>query len=53
VTTMTWLVIASALIVLVGVLGLLTLAQAAKQYRDWDTPPLKAKRQYWRRDMHR
>ena len=50
---MTLLLLTSALIVLVGVAGLVTLAQAAKQYRDWDTPPLKAKRQYWRRDMHR
>lgn len=44
---MTLLVIASGLIVLAA-LALAFVAYAARQFRQWDEPPVKGKREHWR-----
>jgi hypothetical protein len=50
---MTWLLVLAAALIVVGGLSLATLAQAARQYRQWAEPPLTLKRDAWRKDRRR
>jgi hypothetical protein len=44
---MTLLILGTGVIVVV-VMGLVLVAVAAKQFHQWDDPPIKHKREHWR-----